>query len=178
MGIFPRSESLLYVLTMGTLVSLSSTGAPCPQRLMVKTMANDEDAICDLLDAFTRALYNKDAAGAIAPFADDVVAFDLAPPLQLGPDVMRDAAHLEEWFATWNGPIVSEPAERTIVVDGDVAYAYGLQRMTGTKTDGEEVDFGSVPPPAFAAMTVAGGLPTCIILCPSRWTVAKKRCSI
>ena len=107
---------------------------------MVMTMANDEDAICDLLDAFTRALYNKDAAGAIAPLADDVVAFDLAPPLRLGPDVMHDAAHLEEWFATWNGPIISEPAERTIVVDGDVAYAYGLQRMTGTKTDGEEVE--------------------------------------
>jgi PhnB protein len=29
---------------------------------------------------------------------------------------------------------------RTIIVGGDVAYAYGLQHMTGTKTDGEEVD--------------------------------------
>jgi len=26
------------------------------------------------------------------------------------------------------------------VVDRDVAYAYGLQRMTGTKTDGKEVE--------------------------------------
>jgi PhnB protein len=52
---------------------------------------------------------------------------------------MHDPARLEEWFATWKGPIVSELVERTIVVDGDVAYAYGLQRMTGTKIDGEEV---------------------------------------
>jgi ketosteroid isomerase-like protein len=51
----------------------------------VRPMAHDERAISDLLDAFTRALYMKDAAGAIAPLADDAVAFDLAPPLQHGP---------------------------------------------------------------------------------------------
>jgi ketosteroid isomerase-like protein len=65
-------------------------------------MTNDEDAICDLLDDFARALYEKDAAGAIAPLAPDAVAFDLAPPLKQDTDVM-----------------------------------HGLQRMTGTKTDGE-----------------------------------------
>ena len=101
-------------------------------------MTNDEDAICDLLDDFARALYEKDAAGAIAPLAHDAVAFDLAPPLKQDPDVMHDSARLEEWFATW--PIVAEAVERTVAVDGDVAYAYGLQRMTGTKTDGEEVE--------------------------------------
>ena len=84
--------------------------------------------------------YDKDAAGAIASLADDAVAFDLAPPLKQDSDVMHDPARLEEWFATWKSPIVSESVERTIVVDRDVAYAYGLQRMTGTKTDGEEVE--------------------------------------
>ena len=102
-------------------------------------MTKDEETICDLLDGFTRALYNKDAAGAIASFAGDAVAFDLAPPLKQDSDVMHDPARLEEWFATWKSPIVSE-SERTIVVDRDVAYAYGLQRMTGTKTDGTEVE--------------------------------------
>jgi ketosteroid isomerase-like protein len=76
----------------------------------------------------------KDAAGAIAPLADDAVAFDLAPPLQHGPDVLHDPARLGQWFATWKGPIVSKPSKRTIVVDENVAYAYGLQRMTGTKS--------------------------------------------
>jgi ketosteroid isomerase-like protein len=102
-------------------------------------MTNDEDAISDLLDDFARALYEKDAAGAIAPLADDAVAFDLAPPLKQDPDVMHDSARLEEWFATWKSPIVSEAVERTVAVDG-MAFACGLQRMTGTKTDGEEVE--------------------------------------
>jgi ketosteroid isomerase-like protein len=107
---------------------------------MSKTMTKDEDAICELLDGFTRALYDKDAAGAIASLADDAVAFDLAPPLKQDSDMMHDPARLEKWFATWKSAIVSESVERTIVVDRDVAYAYGLQRMTGTKTDGEEVE--------------------------------------
>jgi ketosteroid isomerase-like protein len=44
-------------------------------------MANDEAQIRALLNEFTRAIRNKDAAGAIATLAEDVVAFDLAPPL-------------------------------------------------------------------------------------------------
>ena len=62
---------------------------------VVVDMTNDEDAICDLLDDFTRALYEKDAASAIAPLADDAVAFDLAPPLKQDPDVLHDPARLE-----------------------------------------------------------------------------------
>jgi ketosteroid isomerase-like protein len=97
-------------------------------------------ALHELLDGFTRALHDKNAAGVIVPLSDKVIAFDLAPPLRLGPEELHDAARLEEWFSTWKGPILSESYDRTIVVDGDVAYAFGLQRMTGTKTDGEEVE--------------------------------------
>jgi ketosteroid isomerase-like protein len=103
-------------------------------------MAHDERAISELLDSVTQALFEKDAAGAIAPLADDAVTFDLAPPLKHGPAITHDPARLEEWFGTWKGPIISQPGERTIVVDENVAYAYGLQRMTGTKTDGEKVE--------------------------------------
>jgi ketosteroid isomerase-like protein len=124
------------------------------------------------------ALYTKDSASAIAPLADDAVTFDLAPPLQLGPKGAHDPVRLENWLATCKGPIVSKPGERTIVVDDNVAYAYGLQRMTGTKTNGEKSSFGSVQPPASAAITGSGGLLTCITPCPSRWMEATKRCLI
>jgi ketosteroid isomerase-like protein len=100
----------------------------------------DEFAINGLLEALTKALHDKKARALIALLSNDAVAFDLAPPLQLGPNVMHDPAPLEEWFATWRGPIVSAPFYRTIVVGGDVAYAYGLQHMTGTKVDGENAD--------------------------------------
>lgn len=101
---------------------------------------DDEAEIRALLDAFTQALRNKDAAAAIAGLADDAVVFDLAPPLRMGPDMARDPAGFEEWFATWESGIASEAHDLKIVVGGDVAYAYALQQMTGTKTDGAEVD--------------------------------------
>jgi len=104
------------------------------------SVTKDTFAIDEVLGALTAALHNKDAAALIALLSDDAVSFDLAPPLQLKPDVLHDPAPLEEWFATWKSPILSEPLRRTIVVSGDVAYAFGLQHMTGTKVDGKKAD--------------------------------------
>jgi ketosteroid isomerase-like protein len=103
-------------------------------------MQSDEDRIRNALAEFTDAIRNRDAAGAIAPLADDAVVFDLAPPLRMGPAVTHDPGRLELWFASWDSPIASEPRDLTIEVSGDLAYAYGLQHMTGKKQDGEEVD--------------------------------------
>lgn len=66
--------------------------------------------------------------------------FYLAPPLEQGPDATRNPALLEEWFQTWKGPINSESRDLKVAVGGDVAYAHGLQHMTGTKIDGQEAD--------------------------------------
>jgi ketosteroid isomerase-like protein len=142
----------------------------------MNTVTNNEDAICDLLDDFARALYEKNAAGAIAPLADDAVAFDLAPPLKQDPDVMHNSARLEEWFGTWKSPIVSEAVERTVAVDRDVAYAYGLQRMLEPRPMARRLSFSFAPPHAFAALMAVGGSPTCIIPCHSRWTAAIRHC--
>jgi PhnB protein len=38
------------------------------------------------------------------------------------------------------GPIISEARDLEVAVGGDVAYAYCLRHMTGTKRGGEDVD--------------------------------------
>jgi ketosteroid isomerase-like protein len=103
-------------------------------------MNSDEHQIRDVLADFTRALHDKDAAAAIAPLSADEVTFDLAPPLAIDSQATHDAAALEEWFDTWESPIASESRDLKVAVGGDVAYAYGIQHMTGTKKDGEVVD--------------------------------------
>ena len=103
-------------------------------------MRNEEQQIRAVLEGFTAAIRDKDAGGAIALLADDAATFDLAPPLQMGPQETHDPAGLEQWFATWESPIVSEPGDLTVAVGDGVAYAYGLQHMSGKKTGGEEVD--------------------------------------
>jgi uncharacterized protein (TIGR02246 family) len=101
---------------------------------------DDEAEIRALLDDIADAIRNKDAAAAIAPLADDVVAFDLAPPLRMGPEAARDPAILEAWFDTWKSPIICRTHDLKVAVGDDVAYAFGLQHMSGTKSDGEQVD--------------------------------------
>ena len=100
----------------------------------------DEIQITELLDAFAAALRAKDARAAIACYAQDVVAYDLAPPLRVGDDAMHAPDLLQQWFDTWSSPIVSEGHDLQIAVGGDVAYAHGLRHMTGTKRDGDKVD--------------------------------------
>jgi ketosteroid isomerase-like protein len=103
-------------------------------------MSDDQARIRGVLRDLTQAIRNKDAARVIEPLSDDAVTFDLAPPLRMGPETTHDPARLEEWFATWEGPIVSEPRDLEVAVGGDIAYAYGMQHMRGTKADGERVD--------------------------------------
>jgi PhnB protein len=105
-------------------------------------MAENTDArqIRAVLDELINALRKKDAKAAVAAYADDAVAYDLAPPLSIQGKELRDPAGIQSWFDTWSGGIESKAQKLTIRVGGDVAYAFSLQHMTGTKIDGERVD--------------------------------------
>ena len=102
--------------------------------------SDDETQISNLLDGYAAAIRAKDARAAIAHYTRDVVAYDLAPPLRVQSADVRDPDNIQQWFDTWNGPIASEGRGLEIVVGGDVAYAFALRHMTGTKKDGEHVD--------------------------------------
>jgi ketosteroid isomerase-like protein len=99
----------------------------------------DEVEIRQLLERYEQAFRGKDARAAIACYADDVVAYNLAPPLEQGPSVARDQESIEKWFATWVGPINLTDRLLTLRVGRDVAFAFTLRRMTGAKTDGQHV---------------------------------------
>jgi ketosteroid isomerase-like protein len=97
----------------------------------------EEDAIHAVLRELERAHERKDADALQACFAPDALIYNLAPPLAKRGS---DPDGLDEWFATWDGPIHLEAAETEISVQGDLAVAAALNRMRGTKTDGETVD--------------------------------------
>jgi PhnB protein len=111
-----------------------------------------------VIEELAAAIRSKDAKAAVALYADDVVAFDLAPPLAIEAQEERDPANLQKWFDTWAGPIETRPHRITVRVGGDIAYAFGLRHMTGTKTDGQKVDLW------FRATT-------CLIRRTGRWRI-------
>jgi ketosteroid isomerase-like protein len=107
---------------------------------MTTTERTDEGKIRVLLGEFTDAIRNKDAAAASALYADDIVVYDLAPPLCIEGPELHDPARIQEWFDSWATPIESKPHRLTIRVGGDIGFAFALQHMTGKKNDGEAVD--------------------------------------
>jgi ketosteroid isomerase-like protein len=100
------------------------------------TTAAEHDRIRAVIEGALRALGAKDAEATLAHYAPGFVHYSLAPPLRSS----LDAQALAGWFATWRGEIGHEVRDLEIVSNGDVAYCTSLNRMTGTKTDGEQVD--------------------------------------
>lgn len=97
----------------------------------------DEAAIEAVLRAWGEAIGDKRSQEAISFLTEDIVEYSLAPPLQYRG---RDAEGMQGWFDTWKGPIGGDVRDVRLIAGGDVAFWSGLVNMTGTKTDGTEVD--------------------------------------
>ena len=102
--------------------------------------AADEAQIRMLIEHWANALRTKDAGRLVSQYAADNVMFVMAPPLQYTSNNSPGKHGVEEWFATWGGPLGYEIRDQKITAGVDVAFSHSLNRMSGTKTDGEKVD--------------------------------------
>jgi ketosteroid isomerase-like protein len=100
----------------------------------------EEDAIRALIDRQVDAFRRKDAAAAVETLAEDVVAFEMIPPLVLPPEAARSEQAMIGWFAGWEGPIAIEIRDLRIHVGGDVAFSHSLNRLSGTRLGGGITD--------------------------------------
>jgi uncharacterized protein (TIGR02246 family) len=99
--------------------------------------ADDEARIRALIDRWAKAMRAKDVDGVMAHYAADSVTFDLAPPLI---STGADANGLEAWFSTWQGPLGYEVRDLNVRAGDDAAFCHSLNRLSGTKADGEKVE--------------------------------------
>lgn len=99
------------------------------------TTAKDE--ILALCRRLGEAHHGKDAGAIARCYLSDAVIFSLAPPLA---ERGLDRGALADWLATWTGPIIVDAADFDLAVGKDIAWCTALNRMRGTKTDGETVD--------------------------------------
>jgi ketosteroid isomerase-like protein len=100
----------------------------------------DEKAIRDMIKAWSEAIRAGDAVRAVEFMAPKVTSYELRPPLQYRDAAARSTKDLQEWLASWDGPLEIEMRDPTIAVDGDLAFAYGLSRMRGKKRVGGPVE--------------------------------------
>ncbi|HKR13543.1 MAG TPA: SgcJ/EcaC family oxidoreductase [Pyrinomonadaceae bacterium] len=99
----------------------------------------DEARIREIIEDYGEGLRDRDADRCVAHYADDVVHFDLAPPLEhRGKETARK--NLSEWFKTFAGPIGLEMKGLTIAAGADTAFAYTFNHISGTNTNGQPND--------------------------------------
>jgi ketosteroid isomerase-like protein len=102
-----------------------------------KNRRSDEAPIRSVIEDRAAALRAKNAAGVVRHHAPDFVQYSLAPPLV---STAADPKGLDAWFSTWRGPLGYEMHDLTITAGEDVAFCHSLNRLSGTKIDGEKSD--------------------------------------
>jgi ketosteroid isomerase-like protein len=88
----------------------------------------DEAEIAALIERRNQAHQHKDATAIVASYVPGAIRYDLAPPL-LHSGMSR--LEVEQWLATWDGPVTIDTDELDIAVDGALAVAHGVTRMRG-----------------------------------------------
>ena len=135
-----RILTLSFVVCVSLLVAFAAAG--CSQNRPVadeaaKTGNNDEAGVRQWLDIWIKAFQARDVNAIAALYAPDVVAYDIVPPLQyVGWDAYRKT--YEGFFAQYKGPLEVEFRDVHVSVQGDLAIATGLERLSGTLTNGEK----------------------------------------
>lgn len=103
---------------------------------------DDQHAIRQALARLRDALRARDAEAFVASCTQDLLVFDLDPPLARSGSA-EEAQHLARWLANWQGPVEDELHELRIACDGDVAFATALSRLGATALDGQRMDLWS-----------------------------------
>ena len=93
-------------------------------------MADDEKDILRIVRDQEAAIGRGDAEAAISALAADVVTYDLPPPLEYRGAGTRAVDGLREWFATWEDGVMVEMKDPQVVINGDLAVAFGLALMS------------------------------------------------
>jgi ketosteroid isomerase-like protein len=101
-------------------------------------MSSAQEQIRAVIEERIGAIRRKDAAAAVACLAEDVVAFEMVPPLSLPPGAARDAEATAAWLAGFEELDV-ELRDLAIEADGSVGFARALHHLKGTRVGGHKV---------------------------------------
>ncbi len=101
--------------------------------------AADEARIRELIEERVRALRAGDVDALMSAHAPDIVTFDALDPLRyVGSEAVRERA--AQWLSWYQGPIGYEVRDLSVKAGDEAAFCHYLYRVTGTMTNGREVD--------------------------------------
>lgn len=98
-----------------------------------------EQQIRAVIDERVQAVRAKDPVPLAARHADDVVTFDVLPPLlRRGPGPVIEKT--QQWFDGYRSAIGYRVDELDVVADGDLGFCSFVYNVQGTLQSGAEVD--------------------------------------
>jgi len=125
------------IILMSLAVASAQTEKSLPAQTSVQNAARTE--IREWLDRWIKAFSARDLDAVMALYADDVVAYDVVPPLQyVGKDVYRQ--DYRQFFAQYESNLHVEARDLHIDTSGDMGFATGLERISGVLKDGKKFD--------------------------------------
>ncbi|MEV0285941.1 nuclear transport factor 2 family protein [Kribbella sp. NPDC050820] len=106
---------------------------------MSTEQAVDEVDIRERIDTLVEAVRTKDLDAVRTMFAPNLVSFDIEPPLRhLGAE-----AKLQNWTKVFTvyAELDYEVRDLTVLVNGDLAVAYAVNRLSGTLQTGDRTGY-------------------------------------
>jgi uncharacterized protein (TIGR02246 family) len=124
------------ILTVAAAASIATNG----QTQSPSAAAGDLGATKEIrgwLDRWTKAFKEKDADAVMALYADDVIAYDVVPPLQyVGKAAYR--ADYQQLFSQYGDNLNVEIRDLHVGATGELGYAAGLELISGTLKHGQK----------------------------------------
>ena len=117
-------------------------------------MDMDERTIRQLLEEWTRATRDDRRDDILRNHTDDVLIFDVLPPLMYDSAAVYRASW-DEWHPDAQGAMQFELRDLQVTASTDVAFAYGLLECGGTLPDGRS--FRDTVRATFCLRKVGGG---------------------
>src|SRR6266436_4829704 len=124
------------ILTVATAASIATNGqTKSPSAAAGDLVAAQE--IRGWLDRWMKAFKEKDADAVMALYADDVIAYDVVPPLQyVGKAAYR--ADYQQFFSQYEDNLNVDIRDLHVGATGDLGYATGLELISGTLKHGQK----------------------------------------
>jgi ketosteroid isomerase-like protein len=116
---------------------LLSFGLVAPAQTKNSSSGTGEAEIRAWLDQFTKMFEQKNVDRIMEFYADDVVAYDIVPPLRyVGKQAYRK--DYETFLAQYQGNLRVEVKDLHVGASGDLGYAAGLELIGGTLSNGQK----------------------------------------
>jgi len=98
-----------------------------------------EQELRDLVDERVQAVRERDSAALAARPADDVITFDVLPPLN-SRGSHATIEHLQQWFDGYDGPIDYTVRDTQVSAEGELGFCSFLYHVGGTLKTGDQVN--------------------------------------